>query len=303
MADDTSLTISFGAETGDLVDGVEQAKQAIAGIDGAVGEAAGTFGDLKKAADIGASVAKYTNDAGAMAKAAERAAKQAQQAWVQSFKPIEHAMGQAVTGMILHGENWHKAVARIGQSVVQTMVNNVVKRIVDNWIAGELAKTMATLTGEETRVAAQTAGAAEGAAAQGAANKKSIIGDAFTAAGNVYNSVSAIPYVGWIMAPIAAAAAFAAVMAFSSGIPSFDVGAWEIPSSGLAMVHQGETIIPAGQAEAFRQGAGGGGMSVSLNISALDGASVQAWANRNAKTLAKTLASHMQMNPSTRPAY
>jgi hypothetical protein len=43
------------------------------------------------------------------------------------------------------------------------------------------------------------------------------LSDAETAAANVYAQVSAIPVVGWIMAPVAAAAAFATVLAFKRG--------------------------------------------------------------------------------------
>jgi hypothetical protein len=66
------------------------------------------------------------------------------------------------------------------------------------------------------------------------------LGDAEVAAANVYAQVSAIPVVGWVLAPVAAAAAFAAVLAFEQGgiIPG---------SSGQAVPiigHGGEAVLP-----------------------------------------------------------
>jgi hypothetical protein len=62
------------------------------------------------------------------------------------------------------------------------------------------------------------------------------IADAEAAASHTYASVSAIPYVGWIMAPPAAAAAFAAVMAFEDG--------GIVPRTQMALVHGGESVLP-----------------------------------------------------------
>jgi hypothetical protein len=58
--------------------------------------------------------------------------------------------------------------------------------------------------------------------------------DAETAAANTYAQVSAIPVVGWILAPVAAAAAFAAVLAFEGGGVS--------NATQPVLVHGGEII-------------------------------------------------------------
>ena len=65
-------------------------------------------------------------------------------------------------------------------------------------------------------------------------------------------------------------------------IPSFDVGSYDVPQDMLAMVHKGEMIVPAQEAEAIRRGVsgvrssssqsvsgGGGGGSVVVNINGL----------------------------------
>jgi hypothetical protein len=161
----------------------------------------------------------------------------------------------------------------MGQSVVLDMVDNVIRRIVKEWIAGELAKTGATEAESAARTGMQASTAAAGAAVEGAAQKQSILGHAASGAAAVYDDVAQIPYVGWLLAPAAAAAAFAAILAFGGDIPSYDTGAWNIPSDTLAMVHQGETILPAGMAADFRAaiaGGGAGGDSYSITVQAID---------------------------------
>jgi hypothetical protein len=76
------------------------------------------------------------------------------------------------------------------------------------------------------------------------------LNDAKTAAANVYAQVSAIPVVGWILAPAAAAAAFAAVLAFKEGGlvsgPGGPTGD-RIP----AMLSAGEYVLKAGAVKSF----------------------------------------------------
>ncbi|HLW82550.1 MAG TPA: hypothetical protein VKS20_10980 [Candidatus Acidoferrales bacterium] len=72
--------------------------------------------------------------------------------------------------------------------------------------------------------------------------------DAKTAAANVYAQVSAIPVIGWILAPAAAAAAFATVLAFAEGGPvSGERGVDRVP----AMLTHGEYVINADAARSF----------------------------------------------------
>lgn len=76
--------------------------------------------------------------------------------------------------------------------------------------------------------------------------------------------------------------ALAGLLGLLSAVPSFDVGTLSVPRTGLAMVHRGEAILPAGgPAETYRAGlarmGGGGGnvtVHVKMDISALDGQSV-----------------------------
>ena len=85
-------------------------------------------------------------------------------------------------------------------------------------------------------------------------------------------------------------------------LPSFDVGAWSLPSNMIAQVHQGEMIVPAFQAEALRNGAslGGGGPAIHIHASSMDGPGMMAALRSVMPQLAKALQAHTALNPSLR---
>jgi hypothetical protein len=88
-------------------------------------------------------------------------------------------------------------------------------------------------------------------------------------------SAADTPVIGWLMAPLAAAATFAMASAFSSNIPSFSAaGGFDIPSSvnPVIQAHANEMVLPAKHADVIRRmadqeggGAAGGDVHVHLN--------------------------------------
>jgi len=95
--------------------------------------------------------------------------------------------------------------------------------------------------------------------------KQGIIGDAHKAASGAYQAVVGIPYVGPFLAPVAAAAAFAGVIAFES----FEAGGIVNGASGSPvpiMAHAGERVLSAGQTHNFESLVNhGGARSATLN--------------------------------------
>jgi len=142
------------------------------------------------------------------------------------------ATESAKTGAAVTGTAARNAVGSTeGQSSIAQMASTVAE-----WFGFETAKTGATIAGESTRAAASAGAAAE----KKAITAPLVLSDAGEAAANVYANVSAIPFVGWIMAPIAAATAFAAVAAFAEG------GWDEVPGDGHpAILHKQEMVLPA----------------------------------------------------------
>ncbi len=107
--------------------------------------------------------------------------------------------------------------------------------------------------------------------------------NAVSAAGGAYSAMAGVPYIGPVLGAIAAAGAFAGVMAF--GLPSAEGGWGEVPSDGVAMIHKKEMVLPAALAERVRNmtdsGAGGGGGTYNINISAVDSTSFGDMIKRN----------------------
>jgi len=98
----------------------------------------------------------------------------------------------------------------------------------------------------------------------------------------VYAALAGIPYVGPVIAPIAAVAAVGAVMGFAKNVFSAE-GGFDIPAGVNPMVqaHAREMILPAKYADVIRGMAGAGGAAAAggavINIHALDGRSVEKW--------------------------
>jgi hypothetical protein len=95
------------------------------------------------------------------------------------------------------------------------------------------------------------------------------LGNAKTAASNVYAEVSGWPVVGPFLAPIAAGGAFAAVMAFNEGTDG-------VPGVGNrdtvpAMLTPGECVVPGGVMDGLRKmansgGFDGGGSTIHIHV-------------------------------------
>lgn len=158
------------------------------------------------------------------AKEAKNAGQVMQSSMVTALNNV--AAGFAKT--IVEGKNFGKEM------------REVAKQFAESFIEMELKRAMAHLMAELHMTSATVAGNTEREASDKATNSKSVIGDAKTAAANAYSAVSGIPIVGPILAPIAAATAFAGVMAFDS----FE-GGGIAGHTGLQRIHYNEMILPS----------------------------------------------------------
>lgn len=180
-----------------------------------------------------------------------------------------------------------------------------------HWAAMQLGMTTEQEAQGAARKVEQTTDATAGAAAASAAGLAQIKIDASVAAAGAYAATAAIPVTGPEAAPAAAAAAYSATMAYGAAmaVPSFDVGAWNLPSDMLAMVHKGEMILPANVASQVRAGAGagisggGGGGDVHFHINAIDTGNFQSFLNAQGGAIARTVMRYTNANPSARPSW
>jgi len=119
---------------------------------------------------------------------------------------------------------------------------------------------------------------------------KNIAIQAWQAAAGAYNAIVSIPYVGPVLAPMAAATALGAVMVLGSHIASAE-GGWErVPSDQVTQLHKNEMVLPSHIAEPVRQMAANGGNNGSqgdmhVHIHAVDARSLTSLLARNPEAL------------------
>ena len=160
-------------------------------------------------------------------------------------------------------------------------------------------------------VAARAAVEATSRAAQAAANIATVQGDAAVGAAGAYAATAAIPIVGPALAPAAAATAFAAIEAYGS-LAAFEQGTMDVGGTGIAMLHEGEAVMPPSVASTMRDffggnGAaaqGGGDIHVHNHFGFIDGPSGAAWLKSNGRAIAQSIAQqvrNLNSNLSTAP--
>ena len=169
--------------------------------------------------------------------------------WTSLLAPFNSTLNQMLGGHT----KWSAMIAGLERQLIMKLIETGEQDAVA-WIVREQTKTTATIAGNAARTASTSAAAASSAASEGGWMKQSALGHAYNAAAATWDSVSQIPYVGYILAPAAAAATLAAVLALGGNIPSFAKGSWELPQDMLAQVHKGEMIVPAGPAAQMRSG-------------------------------------------------
>jgi hypothetical protein len=149
--------------------------------------------------------------------------------------------------------------------------------------------------------------------------------DAAKGAAGAYSALAGIPIVGPVLGAAAAGVTFAAIAAYE-GLASAEGGMLTVPSDNfLINAHKNEMMLPAYIASPMRsffedgiqpntQALGGGSASVAsgggdihivqtINVTAIDGASVVAHANKFAPIYAKAVSTQFQRSLSTRGKY
>ena len=171
-------------------------------------------------------------------------------------------------------------------TTVRDMFLDVVTKMFQDWLKAEIAKrAQAMLTTLVMQTQGKSAllalGGVLGAAASALISAVGSVGmTVLSMMGSIGAAIAAIPGAGWVMGGLIIAGVAAAIgkisglmskanEATTTAIPAFAEGTMEIGQSGLAMVHSGETILPAKSAEKFRESGGGmGGTEISVSMPA-----------------------------------
>jgi len=198
-------------------------------------------------------------------------------AWESALKPIESAWNSQLRGLLAGTETFSQAMKKMFADLIIVIIEKLEELAVH-----KLAINLAGIFGDP--------------AALFASASKAIT----VSMGQMYAGEAAYfaPFLG-PGAPAAAAAVVGTTQATAlgiSGIGAFEVGG-KVLSSGLGIIHAGETIVPANVATPYQ--GGGGDTHIHFNVNAVDAASVQRFFKENATQLARVLQSHRNLNPST----
>ena len=220
---------------------------------------------------------------------AKSAALRLQQEQVNSymkvFDPINRGMDAMVNGILQGTLSASEAFRRMGANMVISTAEYLAQIFLKH-VEHELALLLLHQTTNEAKVASDASAAAQTHTISALANLRLIIGDAGVAAAKAFTAVVGIPIVGPFLAPAAAAAAFAGVMAFET-FATAETGGY-IPRNMPVFAHAGETMLSpkASQdvgkmAQTFNAGGGGDTTNVNMHVSALDSKSVADFLHSN----------------------
>jgi hypothetical protein len=158
-----------------------------------------------------------------IAQLMRQSAQETQRVWKEAWDKATADFNNAVAQWAVTGKGFAQSMAQIMSGITENFVRNVLK-MAEQYLLG---------------LALQKAG-----------QKSQILADAKTAAANTYAAVSAIPVVGPFLAPVAAAGAFAGVLAFDS----FGEGGVVRGGGGMAvpvLAHAGERVLTPSQTQNF----------------------------------------------------
>jgi hypothetical protein len=170
--------------------------------------------------------------------------RQEEQAARQSARTIEQINQQSALNT---SASWKNAYSRMTEEF---------SRNVSMWVSGQQtlaqswAKTLRGITDTVVQnLAKQAAAYITNAATQDAVDQRQKLKDAAAAARGAFKAVVGIPIVGPFLAPVAAAAAFAAVEAFEQGGVVNGQRGMGVP----ILAHAGERVLTPGQTENFHK--------------------------------------------------
>lgn len=214
----------------------------------------------------------------------EQAIAQQQQQWQSSLGVIENAFNSQLRGLLAGTTSWSTAFKNILGDIVIKFIE-MCEQMMVKWLAAQIAQTTATTSGAAARAAAEQGAASPGIVANAANAMQAILADAAQAFAGVF------AFLAPVMGPAAAGPA-AAAQATVSGAAIMDVGTDYVVRGGLALIHSGETIIPAARGSGPYTGAGSGPQvhaPVSISVSALDSQSVSRFFNDNSSHMLRAI--------------
>lgn len=225
--------------------------------------------------------AKHSTD---MLRLDEQSIATQQSLWNGYLSNLTNAFNTQLRGLLEGTTSWKQASVKIFEDLTIKFIE-MAEQMVVKWAAAELAQTTATTSGAAARAAAEETSSSSGILANAARAVQAIMTDAAQAFAGVF------AFLAPVMGPAAAGPA-AAAQASVSAAAIFDVGTDYVVRGGLALIHPGETIIPAARGSGPYTGTGFGAQihaPVNINVSALDSQSVARFFNDNSKHMLRAI--------------
>lgn len=184
----------------------------------------------------------------------------------KGIQSIGESFSRAMDGVMMGTQRMSVAWRRMAAEIVAGWASAMVQ-VAAKHLAMEVTTTAQHAAAKETQVGIDASAAAQSNAIDMTASLKEIAHSAGVAAAKAWKAVVGIPVVGPVLAPPAAAASYAGVMAFGA-LASAEGGQWQVPiNEQLTLLHRNEMVLPAPQADALRRTvADGGAGSVHLHF-------------------------------------
>lgn len=196
--------------------------------------------------------------------------------WQTLADAITGGISTAIKGVIQGTTSLGDALRNFLQTIALSLVDLGVKMVRD-WIMQALTKK----------------------AIEKAAGYSAVATNAAVAASGAFAATAAIPFVGPVLAPAAAAEAYTATMAWAAAIPAAAKG-FDIPAgmNPVVQAHQKEMILPADLSEGIRQMVAGGRSQKRGDtfISAMDAKSFERYLQSNSAQLERGLSRVVRRN-------
>lgn len=253
------------------------------------------FGNQPAAAQTQNQIAQLQG-AHAVQSTGDQAAIQEQiaQPWLNAFNQINESWLRVQNQMFFTTRNIGMQFAKMGQQIFLSIVDNLEKAAL---IAAERELMMVILhqAANNAKVSSDAQAAAQSNAISAVSSLKEVTHAAATGAAKAYSAMAGIPVIGPILGAVAAATVFAAIEAFGA-MASFDTGTGYVPNDGIAMLHQGEAVIPAPTMEALRGSSGGGDVNIVQhnNWNTMQDAEFKRQIDRHAASIAGAVRKHMR---------